>query len=106
MSFENLIIPDNVVRDAGDSLEGAAGTKKYDPFQLQQAVGLDFYIHNTGSASLTVSRDGQQIQTIAINGVYAFDSWKFGFVTIIATDVYQGQWAGIRVETLKRRGLL
>ena len=95
-----------MVRDAYDTITGAAGTLVIEPVQKYQAIGLDFFIHNTGANNVTVSVDGQNVITVSPGGVYTFNDVKYGKVKIIATAGYEAQWFGVKTETLTRRGLI
>jgi len=98
-------VPDRIVRDVNDSIAGVTGTKTISMVE-RQSMGLDFFIHNTGSATLTVSRDGQAAKTVYSGDVYRWNDMKYDTVKIIATAVYEAQWAGLTFELLKRRGLM
>ena len=57
MSFEDLVIPRDVIRDWSMVVPGGAVNVNLDTL-LEGAVGLDIYVANLGAAPLTINWDG------------------------------------------------
>ena len=103
--LEAVLIPENMIRDFLITVSQAV-TASWDLPNTYQAVGLDFYVRNRGAAALTVSFDGQPAITVDAGGGYAISNTRFSLVTVTAAIVYDLQITGIKLNTLKRRGLM
>ncbi len=69
-------------------------------------MGLDLFVRNRGAAALTVSLDGQGAITVDPGDVYIVNNSKFWLINIVSAVLYDLQIFGIRISTLKRRGLM
>ena len=69
-------------------------------------MGLDLFIRNRGAAALTVSIDGQGAITVDPGDVYWMNDSKFWLINVVSAVLYDMQLFGIRISTLKRKGLM
>ena len=94
-----------MVRDFLNSPGAQAAGFVFDVVSEGNALGLDIYIRNRGAAALTVSLNGTGPITVDPGDTYEVNDFKFWLVTIVSAVLYDIQIFGIRIETLKRRGL-
>jgi len=103
--LESVIVPEGMVRDFLNSPGALAANYTFDVSSEGNALGLDIYIRNRGAAALTVSLNGTGPITVDPGDVYTVNDFKFWLVQIVSAVLYDLQIFGIKVETLKRRGL-
>ena len=103
--LESVIVPEGMVRDFLNSPGALAANYIFDVSSEGNALGLDIYIRNRGAAALTVSLNGTGVITVDPGDVYVVNDYKFWLVTIVSAVLYDLQIFGIKIETLKRRGL-
>lgn len=104
MSFENLVIPRDVIRDWSIVFPGGAVNVNIDTL-LEGAVGLDIYINNLGAAPLTVNWDGQGAITVPVGAALARSGAIFrllAVVTAVACDIVV---SGVKISSLARMGI-
>ena len=104
--LDGVIVPKNTIRDFLWTHDGTAATLTFDTQQSFACVGLDFFIRNRGAAAITVSFNGQNVVTVDPGDVYTCNDYKFWLITITSAVIYDAQIFGIRVNTLKRMGLM
>lgn len=103
--LESVIVPEGMVRDFLNSPGPLAANYTFDVSSEGNALGLDIYIRNRGAAAITVSLNGTGPITVDPGDVYTVNDFKFWLVQIFSAVLYDLQIFGIKVETLKRRGL-
>ncbi len=99
------IVLERMVRDFKDAVSQAANLTR-DISQEGRALGLDFFIRNRGAAVLTVSFDGQVAITVDPGDVYAFNDTKYLRVDVVSAVLFDCQFFGVLIDTLKSRGLM
>ena len=99
-------VPENMVRDFSMTVAGAAAGAVYDTPNTFNCMGLDLFIRNRGAAALTIAIQGQGGITVDPGDVYTINNVKFWLVTIVSAVLYDLQIFGVRITTLKRRGLM
>jgi hypothetical protein len=99
------VIPENIVRDFLQTIVNA-GNYVFDINNTGNAIGLDLFLHNLGAANITISVNGQPAITVLPGAVYALSSTKWWLVAIVAAVNYDLQMAGVRVPTLRAKGIL
>ncbi len=104
--LEAVVVPENMVRDFKTTEAGLAVGYIFDAPNAGNAMGLDLFIRNRGAAAITVSLDGQGAITIDPGDVYTVNNVKFYLVTVVAAVLYDLQIFGIKISTLKRKGLM
>ena len=104
--LEAVIVPDNMVRDFKTTEAGIAVDYLFDVPNSGNAMGLDIFVRNRGAAALTVSMDGQGAITVDPGDVYEVNNSKFYLIHVISAVLYDLQIFGIKITTLKRRGLM
>ena len=104
--LEGVDVPENMVRDWINTQAGIAANYDYDIHSSGAAVGLDLYIRNRGAAVLTVSLNGTGAITVDPGDIYLVNNTKFWLINVVSAVLYDLQIFGIKVNTLKRRGLL
>lgn len=105
--LQEVLVPENVVRDFIYTHDGTvAAGEIHDVANTFNCLGLDLYIRNRGAAALTVSTNGQPAITVDPGDVYTQNNVKFWLVQVVSAVLYDFQVFGIRVTTLRRRGLL
>ena len=103
--LQNVILPENIIRDFAFSATAAAGDI-YDTPQEFGALGLDLFIRNRGAAAITIAINGQAAITVDPGDVYTLNGVMFWLVTVVAAVQYDLQVFGVRVNTLKKRGII
>lgn len=103
--LDGVIVPENMVRDI-QVVQTLAVNYQIDMPNTANALGLDLYIRNRGAAGLTVSLNGAGVITVDPGDVYIVNHFKFWLVQIVSAVLYDLQIFGVRVNTLKRQGLL
>ena len=104
--LEGVIVPENMVRDFKTAEGGIAVDYQFDVPNSGNAMGLDIFVRNRGAAALTVSLDGQAAITVDPGDVYTVNNSKFYLVHVVSAVLYDLQLFGIKITTLKRRGLM
>lgn len=104
--LEAVIVPEGMVRDFKTTEAGIAVDYDFDAPSSGNAMGLDIFVRNRGAAALTVSMDGQGAITVDPGDVYTVNNSKFYLVNIVSAVIYDLQIFGIKITTLKRRGLM
>ena len=104
--LEGVMIPENMVRDFLNSQAGLAAGYIFDIQNTGNAVGLDLFIRNRGAAALTVSLNGAPAITVDAGDIYVVNNYKFWLITVVSAVLYDLQIFGIRITTLKQKGLL
>lgn len=99
-------VPENMIRDFSFTAEGAVAPATYDTPNTFNAMGLDLFIRNRGAAALTIAIQGQGGITVDPGDVYTLNNVKFWLVTIVSAVLYDLQIFGVRITTLRRRGLM
>ena len=105
-SLEGVIVPENLVRDFLNSQPALAANYDFDVESSGLALGLDIFIRNRGAAALTVSLNGTGAITVDPGDVYTVNDFKFWLVEIVSAVLYDLQIFGIKINTLRRKGLL
>lgn len=103
--LEGVIVPKGMVRDFLNSPGALAANYIFDVPSQGSALGLDIFIRNRGAAALTVSLNGTGAITVDPGDVYVVNDYKFWLVAIVSAVLYDLQIFGIKIDTLKRRGL-
>lgn len=103
--LDGVIVPEGMVRDWRLTQAGVAVNFDFD-LPSAGAMGLDLFIRNRGAAALTISIDGQGAITVDPGDVYYMNDSKFWLVNVISAVLYDMQLFGIRISTLKRKGLM
>ncbi|MBA7644008.1 hypothetical protein ES703_51743 [subsurface metagenome] len=104
--LEAVIVPEGMVRDFKNTQADLAAGYIFNCVSSGNCMGLDLFIRNRGAAALTVSTDGQGAITIDPGDVYTINNVKFYLVTIVSAGLYDLQIFGIKISTLKKRGLM
>jgi len=104
--LEAVIVPENMIRDFKTTEGGIAVNYDMDVPISGNAMGLDIFIRNRGAAALTVSTDGQAPITVDPGDVYTVNNSKFYLIQVVSAVLYDLQIFGIKITTLKRRGLM
>ena len=104
MSFENLVIPQDVIRDWSMVFPGGAVNVNVDTM-LEAAVGLDIFINNMGAAPLTINWDGQGAITIPAGAVFARSGAIFRILAVITAVVCDVIVSGVKLSSLERMGI-
>ena len=104
--LDGVDVPENMVRDFLNTQAGIAAGYIFDVQNTGNALGLDLYIRNRGAAALTVSLNGGGAITVDPGDVYIVNNFKFWLLTIVSAVLYDLQIFGIRVTTLRKRGLI
>lgn len=103
--LESVIVPEGMVRDFLNSPGALAAGYIFDVVSQGNALGLDLFIRNRGAAALTVSLNGTGAITVDAGDVYTVNNYKFWLVEIVSAILYDLQIFGIKISTLKRKGL-
>jgi len=104
--LEAVLIPENIIRDFLHSVSQAV-TASFDLPNTYQALGLDLFIRNRdAAAALTVAFDGQAAMTVDAGAAYAIGNTRFSLITVTSAVLYYLQITGIKLNTLRRRGLM
>ena len=104
--LDNVVVPEGMVRDFCNTQDALAANYDFDIQSSGLALGLDLFIRNRGAAALTVSMNGMGGITVDPGDVYLVNNYKFWLVNIVSAVLYDLQLFGIRITTLKRRGLM
>jgi len=104
--LDGVIVPENIIRDFLNTQAGIAVNFNLDLPSTGNALGLDLYIRNRGAAAITINVNGTGAITVDPGDVYTLNNFQFWLVQVIAAVVYDLQIFGVRITTLKRRGLL
>ena len=104
MSIENIVWPDNMIRDWKFS-NPVAVTQRVDS-KNQEAVTLDLFIRNRGAAALTVSIEGQGAVTVDPGDVHTVNDTVMGLIIVTATGLYDFWLTGVKYSTLRARRLM
>lgn len=104
--LDALILPENLIRDFLNSQDALAANYDFDIPNTGNALGLDLFIRNRGAAALTVSLNGQGAITVDAGDVYTVNNFKFWLVHVVSAVLYDLQIFGIRINTLKLKGLM
>jgi len=105
--LDSVIVPlGELVRDFLWTHDGTAVNRVFDVVQSFNTLGLDIFLRNRGAAAITVSLNGGPAVTVDPGDVYTVNGFKFWLVTITSAVIYDAQIFGIRVNTLKRMGLM
>ena len=99
-------MPENIVRDFMNSQAGLVAGYLFDIQNTGNALGLDLFIRNRGAAALTVSLNGALAVTVDPGDVYVVNNFKFWLVEIVSAVLYDLQLFGVRITTLRQKGLL
>ena len=103
--LEQVIVPENMVRDFLNSQAGLAANYAFDIQNTGNSLGLDLFIRNRGAAALTISINGGPAITVDPGDVYIMNNFKFWLIQVVSAVLYDLQIFGIQIPTLKRRGL-
>ena len=101
-----VTVPENMVRDFLNTQAGAVANYLFDIQNTGNALGLDLYIRNRGAAALTVALNGGGAITVDPGDVYIVNNFTFWLIDIQSAVLYDLQIFGIRVTTLRKRGLI
>ncbi len=104
--LDSVIVPTDAVRDMQIAEAGIAVNYAIDLANTANCLGLDLFIRNRGAAGITVSLNGGAAITVDAGDVYIVNHFKMWLVQIVSAVLYDLQIFGIRVNTLKRMGLL
>jgi len=104
--LEAVIVPENMVRDFKTTEAGIAVDYDFDVPNSGNAMGLDIFVRNRGAAALTVAMDGQGAITVDPGDVYWVNDVKFYLIQVVSAVLYDLQIFGIKISTLKLRGLM
>ncbi len=104
--LDGVDVPENMVRDFLNTQAGIAADYVFDIQNTGNALGLDLYIRNRGAAALTVALNGGGAVTVDPGDVYLVNNFKFWLLEIVSAVLYDLQIFGIRVTTLRKRGLM
>lgn len=104
--LEGVLVPENMVRDFVNTQAGLAANYVFDIQNTGNALGLDIYIRNRGAAALTVSKNGAPAITVDPGDVYIVNDFKMWIVNIVSAVLYDLEIYGVRITTLRRRGLM
>lgn len=104
MSFEDLVIPRDVIRDWSMVFPGGAVNINVDTL-LEGAVGLDIFISNLGAAPLTINWDGQGAITVPVGAAIARSGAIFRILQVVTGVVCDLVVSGIKIESLRRMGI-
>ena len=104
MSFEDLVIPRDVIRDWSIVFPGGAVNVNIDTL-LEGAIGLDIYINNLGAAPLTVNWDGQGAITGPVGAVLARSGAIFRLLAVVTGVLCDVVVSGVKISSLKRMGI-
>lgn len=104
MSLENVVWPDNMIRDWKFS-NPLAVNQTVDSKYLEAAT-LDLFIRNRGAAALTVSVDGLPVVTVDPGDQFTLDDTALGLIVITSAVQYDFFLTGVKFSTLKARGLI
>lgn len=102
----DVIVPDQMVRDFCNTQAGLLADYDFDIQNSGSSLGLDLYIRNRGAAALTVAMNGMGAITVDPGDVYIVNNFKFWLINIVSAVLYDLQLFGIKITTLKRRGLM
>ena len=103
--LESVIVPEGMVRDFLNSPGPLAANYIFDVPSQGSALGLDIFIRNRGAIALTVSLNGTGPITVDPGDVYTVNNFNFWLVEIVSFVLYDLQIFGIKIDTLRRRGL-
>jgi len=103
--LESVIVPEGLVRDFLNSPGPLAAGYVFDVPSQGSALGLDIFIRNRGAAALTVSLNGTGPITVDPGDVYVVNNYKIWLVEVVSAVLYDLQIFGIKINTLKRKGL-
>lgn len=104
MSFENLVIPRDVIRDWSIVFPGGAVNVNIDTL-LEGAIGLDIYVNNLGAAALTINWDGQGAITVPVNGFVSRSGAIFRLLQVITAVACDVVVSGVKITSLERMGI-
>lgn len=104
--LDDVIVPEGMVRDFCNTQGGLVANYAFDIQSTGMALGLDLFIRNRGAAALTVSKNGAQAITVDPGDIYIVNDFKMYLIQIVSAVLYDLEIYGIRIQTLKRRGLL
>ena len=104
--LDGVDVPENMVRDFLNTQAGIAAGFIFDIQNTGNALGLDLYVRNRGAAALTVALNGGGGITVDPGDVYIVNNFKFWLLEIVSAVLYDLQIFGIRVTTLRKRGLM
>ena len=104
--LDGVVMPENIVRDFLNSQTGIAVNYVFDIQNTGNALGLDLFIRNRGAAALTVSVNGAPAVTVDPGDVYVVNNFKFWLIAIVSAVLYDLQIFGVRITTLKLKGLI
>lgn len=104
--LDGVLIPENMVRDFVNTQAGLAANYIFDIQNTGNALGLDLFIRNRGAAALTISKNGAPAITVDPGDVYIVNDFKMWIVEVISAVLYDFEIYGIRINTLRRRGLM
>ncbi len=104
--LDGVLVPENMVRDFVNTQGGLAAGYIFDIQNTGNALGLDLFIRNRGAAALTVSKNGAAAITVDPGDVYIVNNFKMWLITIVSAVLYDLEIYGIKITTLRRRGLM
>lgn len=104
MSFEDLVIPRDVIRDWSMVFPGGAVNVNVDTL-LEGAIGLDIYVNNLGAAALTVNWDGQGAIAVPVGGALARSGAIFRILQVLTAVACDVVVSGVKIESLRRIGI-
>ena len=107
--LDGVIVPENMVRDFIYTNTGNAGEVNDLPGSMNM-MGLDLFVRNRGAAAITVGINvgagSAIVVTVDPGDVYTMSHTKMWFVEVAAAVTYDIQITGVKITTLKLRGLL
>lgn len=104
--LDGVVMPENIVRDFMNSQAGLAAGYVFDIQNTGNALGLDLFIRNRGAAALTVSLNGAPAVTVDAGDVYVVNNFKYWLVEVVSAVLYDLQLFGVRITTLRQKGLM
>lgn len=108
--LESVIVPENMVRDFIYTHVPAAANALLDLPAQMNMMGLDIFVRNRGAAAITVGLNvgggSASIVTVDPGDVYTMSHTKIWFVEVVSGVLFDLQITGVKVTTLKMRGLM
>lgn len=103
--LDSVMVPENMVRDFlfTDTFDVPM---IWDINNTFNSLGLDVFVRNRGAAAVTIAFNGQSPVTIDPGDVYTINGTKIWLIDVDGSDTYDIQIFGIRIATLRRRGLM
>ncbi len=108
--LDSVIVPENMVRDFIYTRVPAVGNETLDLPNQMNMMGLDLFLRNRGAAVITIGLNVGPgtglVVTVDPGDVYTMSHTKLWFVEVISAVLYDLQITGVRITTLRRRGLM